>query len=143
MERLRPSLGERTISIDVPESLPPVLADAVLLDIVVTNLLDNVGAHSAADAPVAIRANADGGWVQLVVEDGGPGVPADAIDFLFDRFRRGSTRSEGSRRGLGIGLSVVRGLVDAMSGQVTADRSSLGGLAVTVRLRPAPIDPER
>ena len=143
VERLRPSLGERTISVDVPESLPPVLADAVLLDIVVTNLLDNVGAHSAADAPVAVRANADGGSVQLVVEDGGPGVPADAIGFLFDRFRRGPTRSEGSRRGLGIGLSVVRGLVDAMSGQVTADRSPLGGLAVTVRLRPAPVDPER
>ena len=48
VERLRPSLGERSISVDVPESLPPVLADAVLLDIVVTNLLDNVGAHSAA-----------------------------------------------------------------------------------------------
>jgi two-component system sensor histidine kinase BaeS len=67
----------------------------------------------------------------------------DVIGSLFDRFRRGPTRSEGSRRGLGIGLSVVRGLVDAMSGQVSADRSPLGGLAVSVRLRPAPLDPDR
>jgi len=48
----------------------------------------------------------------------------------------------GSRRGLGIGLSVVRGLVDAMSGQVRADPSPLGGLAVSVRLRPAPAPAE-
>ena len=143
IDRLRPSLGSRAISVDVPETLPPVLADAVLLDIVVTNLLDNVGAHSAPDAPVSIRANEDDGMVRLVVEDGGPGVPVDVIGSLFDRFRRGPTRSEGSRRGLGIGLSVVRGLVDAMSGQVSADRSPLGGLAVSVRLRPAPLDPDR
>jgi two-component system sensor histidine kinase KdpD len=141
--RLRPSLGERTITLDVPDTLPPVLADAVLLDIVVTNLLDNVGAHSAPNAPVAIRADQVGGMVRLVVEDGGPGVPAEALGSLFERFRRGPSRSEGSRRGLGIGLSVVRGLVDAMKGQVSADRSPLGGLAVSVRLRPAPAEPER
>jgi two-component system sensor histidine kinase KdpD len=142
VERLRPSLGERSIRVDIPDSLPPVLADAVLLDIVVTNLLDNVGAHSAPDAPVSIRANEDDGMVRLVVEDGGPGVPTHAIDSLFERFRRGPAPSPGSRRGLGIGLSVVRGLVDAMSGQVTAERSPLGGLAVSVRLRPAPAPAE-
>jgi len=142
VERLRPSLGERSIAVDVPDSLPPVLADAVLLDIVVTNLLDNVGAHSAPDASVSIRANEEDGMVLLVVEDGGPGVPAEALGSLFERFRRGPSPSMGSRRGLGIGLSVVRGLVDAMSGQVSADPSPLGGLAVSVRLRPAPAPAE-
>ena len=83
-----------------------------------------------------------GGGLRLVVEDGGPGVPQEAVGSLFERFRRGPTRSAGSRRGLGLGLSVVRGLVDAMSGQVSADRSPLGGLAVTVRLRPAPAPAE-
>ena len=110
VERLRPSLGKRAIQVDVPDSLPPVLADAVLLDIVVTNLLDNVGAHSRSDAPVAIHADVDDGMVRLVVEDGGPGVPGDALGSLFERFRRSPSRSEGSRRGLGIGLSVVRGV---------------------------------
>ncbi len=129
IDRLRPSLGERSIRIDVPETLPPVLADAVLLDIVITNLLDNVHAHAAPDAPVSIHAMDDGDMVRLVVEDGGPGVPGDELGTLFERFRRGPTRAQGSRRGLGIGLSVVRGLVDAMSGQVSAERSPLGGLA--------------
>ena len=143
VERLRPSLGDRALRIDVPDSLPPVLADAVLLDVVVTNLLDNISAHSAPDAPVSIRATEGDGMVRLIVEDGGPGVPADALGSLFDRFRRGPTTTPSARRGLGIGLSVVRGLVEAMSGQVTAERSPLGGLAVTVRLRPAPAGPDR
>jgi two-component system sensor histidine kinase KdpD len=142
LERVRPRLGERSVQIDVPDTLPPVLADAVLLDVVVTNLLDNVSAHSAPDAAVSIRAAEDNGMVRLTVEDGGPGVPAEALGSLFERFRRGPTRSTGSRRGLGIGLSVVRGLVDAMAGQVSADRSPLGGLAVTVSLRRA-VDPDR
>ena len=143
VERLRPSLGDRSLRIDVPDSLPPVLADAVLLDVVVTNLLDNITAHTSPDAAVSIRATEDDGMVRLIVEDGGPGVPAEALGSLFDRFRRGPITTRGARRGLGIGLSVVRGLVEAMAGNVTAERSPLGGLAVTVRLRPAPANPER
>ena len=141
LERVRASLGERSVRVDVPDTLPPVLADAVLLDVVVTNLLDNISAHSAPDAAVSIRATEGDGMVRLTVEDGGPGVPAEALGTLFERFRRGPTRSTGSRRGLGIGLSVVRGLVDAMAGQVSADRSPLGGLAVTVSLRRA-VEPD-
>ena len=143
VERLRPSLGDRSLRIDVPDTLPPVLADAVLLDVVVTNLLDNISAHSAPDAAVSIRATEGDGMVRLIVEDGGPGVPTEVLGSLFDRFRRGPTRTPSARRGLGIGLSVVRGLVEAMSGHVTAERSPLGGLAVTVRLRPAPAGPDR
>jgi two-component system sensor histidine kinase KdpD len=143
VERLRPGFGDRSIRIDVPDDLPPVLADAVLLDVVVTNLLDNVVAHARPDAAMAISGTADGDGVRLVVEDGGPGVPDEALATLFERFRRLPVPTEGSRRGLGIGLTVVRGLVDAMAGQVSASRSQLGGLAVTIRLRQAPLGPER
>jgi two-component system sensor histidine kinase KdpD len=132
------------LTVSIPETLPPVLADAVLLDIVVTNLLDNVAVHTADDVPVSIRASAaDDGMVELVVEDQGSGVPAAVLPRLFERFRRATPRPEGSRRGLGIGLSVVRGLVEAMGGQVTAASGRSGGLAVTVSLRQAPADPER
>ena len=143
VDRLRPSLGDRSLLIDVPDTLPPVLADAVLLDVVITNLLDNISAHSTPEAAVSIRATEDDGMVRLVVEDGGPGVPTEVLGSLFDRFRRGPATTRSARRGLGIGLSVVRGLVEAMSGNVTAERSPLGGLAVTVRLRPAPAGPDR
>jgi two-component system sensor histidine kinase KdpD len=144
VDRVRPSLGERPLRIDVPDDLPPILADAVLFDAVVTNLLDNVVAHTPPDAPVAISAaHGEGESVRLVVEDGGPGVAPEILATLFERFRRVPPRVEGSRRGLGVGLSVVRGLVEAMAGQVSAAPSQVGGLAVTVTLRTAPGEPRR
>jgi two-component system, OmpR family, sensor histidine kinase KdpD len=142
IDRLRPSLGARPITISIPDTLPPVLADAVLLDIVVTNLLDNIVAHTRDDVSVAISAaaNADS-TVTLNVEDGGAGVPAEELGQLFERFRRATPRPEGSRRGLGIGLSVVRGLVESMGGQVAAAASPIGGIAISITLRQAPAEP--
>ena len=71
----------------------------------------------------------------MVVEDAGPGVPGPAMAHLFERFYRGPRR-QGSRSegGSGIGLAVVKGLVEAMGGSVEARPSELGGLAVAVRL---------
>jgi two-component system, OmpR family, sensor histidine kinase KdpD len=144
VERLRPSLASRSLTISIPDTLPPVMADAVLLDIVVTNLLDNVVAHTKDDVPVAISATANqDATVTLTVEDGGEGVAPEQLGLLFERFRRANPRAEGSRRGLGIGLSVVRGLVDAMGGRVAAASSAAGGLAINVTLRQAPAEPDR
>ena len=76
---------------------------------------------------------ADDGFVDLLVEDGGPGVPDEDLDRLFEKFyRRRTVRS--ARAGLGIGLSVARGLVEAIGGQLSAERSGLGGLAIRFRL---------
>ena len=144
VDRMRPSLGARPITISIPDSLPPVLADAVLFDIVLTNLLDNIVAHAGPEASVTITAAPKGAdAVTLAVEDGGRGVPPEQLAALFERFRRETPRPEGSRRGLGIGLSVVRGLVEAMGGQVAAGASPTGGLAITVTLRQAPREPGR
>ncbi|MGH2408700.1 MAG: sensor histidine kinase, partial [Candidatus Limnocylindrales bacterium] len=72
--------------------------------------------------------------VRLRVEDGGPGVPPDDVGHIFERFYRVRRPGEGSRRGLGIGLSVVKGLVEAMGGTVRAEASAMGGLAVELDL---------
>ena len=79
---------------------------------------------------------------RLTIEDDGPGVPPDELDLIFDRFRRGpATRGEaGPRRGMGIGLSIVRGMTEAMGGTAIATRGRLGGLAVTLDL-PAAHEP--
>ena len=146
VDRMRPSLGPRPVTISIPDALPPVLADAVLFDIVLTNLLDNIVSHTPEDAAVAITAGMEAGagaGIALAVEDGGRGVPPEQLAAMFERFRRAAPRPEGSRRGLGIGLSVVRGLVEAMGGQVAAAASRSGGLAVTVTLRQAPTEPGR
>jgi two-component system sensor histidine kinase KdpD len=132
--RLGPSLPPDRLSVDLPADLPPVRVDAVYLDEAVTNLLDNAARH-ADGAPVRIVALAsDPERVRLTIEDGGPGVPAADVDHIFERFYRVRRPGEGSRRGLGIGLSVVKGLVQAMGGTVRAEASALGGLAVALDL---------
>jgi two-component system sensor histidine kinase KdpD len=140
-DRLRPRLGGRLIEIDVPDDLPPVLVDEVFIDQALTNLLENAIKYTGPAARIRIQAgrgseepDAAGRTIILTLEDDGPGVPDDAIERLFDRFFRIRRRGEPSRPGSGIGLTVVRGLVEAMGGRVRASRSSLGGLAIELTL---------
>jgi two-component system, OmpR family, sensor histidine kinase KdpD len=146
VERLRPALGKRDVRVTLPDDLPPVAGDAVLLDAVVSNLVENAAHHAPSPAAVAISATRNDGTVELAVDDAGPGVPADGLDRLFDKFFRVDRAGEGSRRGMGIGLSVVRGLTEAMGGRVAAERSSLGGLRVVVGIpiaaEPPPAGPD-
>jgi two-component system sensor histidine kinase KdpD len=141
VDRLRPMLEDREIRIDLPEDLPPVRADAVLLDTVIGNLLENSGRHAPPPAVLAISARNEGDQIRLVVEDGGPGVPDGALAQLFDKFYRTERRTQGARPGLGVGLAIVRGFAEAMAGGVAADRSPLGGLRVSVTLPVAAAPP--
>jgi two-component system sensor histidine kinase KdpD len=134
VDRLRPILGDRPITISIPDELPPVRADAVLLDGLLTNLVENVARHATPPAPLRISATAEGGLVRLAVEDGGPGVPAAERDRLFEKFYRSPAAAESSRRGLGVGLAIVRGMTEAIGGTVNAEASSLGGLLIEVDL---------
>ncbi len=139
---LRPRLAAgapRAIEVAVPDDLPPVLADAVLLDVALGNVVDNALAHTPAGARVRVTAREDGaGWAALVVDDAGPGVPADALPHLFERFYRVRSGAEGSRRGMGLGLAIAKGFVEAMGGSIAAEASGLGGLGVRIRLPVAP-----
>lgn len=142
VRRLASLLGERPVTVEVADDLPPVLVDPVLLDAVMSNLLENAARYSVRTAPVRITARTGGfGYVEMVVEDGGPGVPAMALDRVFDKFFRVGRPGEGARRGLGIGLTIVRGFVEAMGGHARAGRSELGGLAVHLTLPIAPAPP--
>jgi two-component system sensor histidine kinase KdpD len=164
VDRLRPRLGGRAIDVDVPDDLPPALVDEVFIDEVLTNLLENAIKYTGPSARVRIRAAitparavasvaTEAEWsdsgaplppptdtavprptILLTVEDDGPGVPEDAVGRLFDRFFRVRRKGEPSRPGSGIGLTVVRGLVEAMGGRVRASRSALGGLAIDLTL---------
>jgi two-component system sensor histidine kinase KdpD len=132
--------ARRHVTLDLPHDLPPVLADEVFVGQVLANTVDNAAKYGGPDVPIRISARSIGdGIIRATIEDGGPGVPADAIPRLFEKFFRVPRKGEGSRRGTGIGLSVVRGLVEAMGGQVHARPSSLGGLAIDVDLREAPV----
>lgn len=125
----------------VEGELPPVRVDEVYLDVVLTNILENAARH-APDAVVRIMARTPRpGTVELRFDDGGPGVPVEDVPHLFEKFYRVHRPGEGSRRSLGIGLTVVRGLVEAMGGRVRAGPSELGGLSVEIMLQAGALPP--
>ena len=135
--RLRGQLADHPVTVDLPHDLPSVRADATLLSQALTNLLENAARYAPPGAPIAIRASSrpDRATVTLVVEDGGAGVPPEALPHLFERFYRAPKPSvAGARRGFGLGLAVVHGMVSAMGGTVHADASPLGGLAISLEL---------
>ena len=125
--------------VGIPDDLPPVMVDAVLFDVALGNVLDNAAMHAPPDAESSsARPRPDEGTVLLAVDDAGPGVPADALPHLFDRFYRVRAGQEQARHGLGMGLAIARGFVEAMGGTIEAEPSPLGGLGIRIRLPAAP-----
>jgi two-component system sensor histidine kinase KdpD len=122
--------GGRGLEVDVPETLPRIDADAGLLERAIANIVANAMAASAPDAPVRVRASAAGGRVELRVIDRGPGVPRDQRDRIFRPFQRLGDR--GSRNGVGLGLAVAKGFVEAMDGELAVEDTPGGGLTMVI-----------
>ncbi|HEX7496165.1 MAG TPA: ATP-binding protein [Candidatus Limnocylindrales bacterium] len=129
------------LRVELAESLPPVLADQLYLSQVLANLLENAIRHGGEAIRIRASQGPDG-FVEISVEDDGPGVPKAALPHLFEKFYQAGPPGEGKRRGMGIGMTVVEGLTRAMRGEVEAGRSELGGLRVDVRLQPALVPDE-
>jgi two-component system sensor histidine kinase KdpD len=137
---VEPLAEGRTLTVDVPGEAM-VLGDPVLLEEALVNLLENAVRHTPDGTTIRVAAVAvDPGFVRLTVEDSGPGVPLEAQPRLFDKFYRYPARPSAPRAGTGIGLAVVRGLVEALGGTARARRSALGGLAIDLELPAAPVD---
>jgi two-component system sensor histidine kinase KdpD len=121
------------VVLDVPEEIPDVVADAGLLERVIVNLVANAQRH--APEPPLLTAAPAGDRVELRVVDTGPGIAVSDRDRVFLPFQRlGDT----SPAGLGLGLALSRGLVEAMAGTLRLDETAGGGLTVTVSLPAVP-----
>ncbi|MCE3554540.1 DUF4118 domain-containing protein [Pseudonocardia sp. RS11V-5] len=118
------------ITLEIPADLPAVIADVGLLERVVANLVDNALRHGDG-APVVLRASAHQGRAELRVVDSGPGVPRKKRDKLFAPFQQLGDRHT---TGVGLGLSVARGLTEVMAGTLDAEDTPGGGLTLVVSL---------
>ena len=127
-------LAERghLIHLDVPETLPMVDADPVLLERAIANIVDNALRFAPPGAPVRVEAGSFGGRVDLRVVDTGPGIPIDVRDEVFRPFQRLGDTSAGT--GVGLGLAVARGFVRAMDGELTVDDTPGGGTTMVLSL---------
>ncbi len=124
-----------SVALDIPESLPMVAADRGLLERAVANLVENAVKYAPHGARVLLSASALGGRVELRVVDRGPGVPDVDKERIFEPFQRRGDAPRGD--GVGLGLAVARGFVEAMNGTLTAEDTPGGGLTMVVMLNAA------
>ncbi len=132
------SLAERgePVAIDVPETLARVRVDTALLERAIANLVDNALAWSPDDVEVRVEAAEVGDHVELRVVDRGPGIDPEDKARVFQPFQRLGDRSNGT--GVGLGLAVARGFVQAMHGTILLDDTPGGGATMVVQLPKAP-----
>lgn len=124
------------IGLDAPDPLPPVLADRILVEQVMVNLIRNA-LEAMAEGPrsgdrLTLRLQAEGGMARLDVVDQGPGIPEDVATQLFDPFT--STKSQG----MGMGLNICRSIVELLHGSLSHAPNPGGGTVFTVTLPFAP-----
>jgi two-component system, OmpR family, sensor histidine kinase KdpD len=119
------NLGKRKIITSVPHDLPLVQFDAVLIERVLCNLLENAAKYTLEDATVQISARVGDGNLEVSVADNGPGIPPGKEKEIFEKFMRGSTES--AIPGVGLGLAICRSIVEAHHGKIWAERAPEGG----------------
>jgi two-component system sensor histidine kinase KdpD len=124
-----------SVKLDVPETLPRVLADPGLLERALANVIANAVRFSPAGSPPRVLAGVVDGVVDVRVVDRGPGVPRAERDRLFKPFQR--LGDSGQSEGVGLGLAVAKGFLEAMGGEIEADETPGGGLTIVARLRAA------
>jgi two-component system sensor histidine kinase KdpD len=131
----------RDVAIRIPDDVPDVVADPALLERALANLVANALRFSPPDTPPMVTASALAGHVELRVIDTGPGVPREDWDRIFLPFQRLGDRD--NTVGVGLGLALSRGLVEAMSGTLVPELTPGGGLTMTISLPavPAPAVP--
>ena len=129
---LRQALGTRVIRTRIPADLPLLRFDAVLLERVLSNLLENAAKYTPPASTITIAARVREDWVDVTVDDDGPGLPPGREEALFEKFARG--QQESALPGVGLGLAICRAIVEAHGGRIAAGRSAEGGAAITFSL---------
>jgi two-component system sensor histidine kinase KdpD len=139
LRAMKEPLVAHQIIIDLPIDLPLLEFDAVLIDRVLCNLLDNVAKYAPAGGRICIGAEKKQHEVWVSVADDGPGLPENLKDQIFEKFTRGE--KESTKAGVGLGLSICKAIIEAHDGKIWANNKSPHGSIFTFSL-PLGIPPE-
>jgi two-component system sensor histidine kinase KdpD len=130
--RLDERMRDHPVTVLLPPDLSLVPIDAVLLEQVFINLLENAAKYTPAGTPVEISAHNVPGAVQVSVADRGPGLPPGEETRIFEKFYRGAAAESG--QGVGLGLTICRGIITAHGGRIWAEPRSGGGIQINFTL---------
>lgn len=130
LDRMEPIMHDRDVQVEIPEDIPAVRMDFVQISQVLTNLLDNAVRYSQPGTPIRVAVSLARDQLRVTVFNEGDPLPDDELDKLFEKFYRLSPASGG----IGLGLSIVRGIVEAHGGRVWAENVGRRGVAVTFTL---------
>jgi two-component system sensor histidine kinase KdpD len=125
LNRMDEPLRAWNVVLRLPKDLPLVPIDAVLLEQVLINLLENAMKYTPKGTVIELSAHQDGSEVVVNVADSGPGIPPDQLDAIFEKFYRLPREREGG--GAGLGLAICRGIVVAHGGRIWAENREGGG----------------
>lgn len=132
LNAIRPALGLRSVRVTLPEGLPMVHIDAVLIERVLVNLLENAGKYTPPDTPITIGAAATSDAVEIWVDDKGPDLPKGREEAIFNKFERG--KKERATPGVGLGLAICRAIANAHGGTIHGKTRPDGSVRFTLRL---------
>ena len=135
---LAPLIEDRGVELSISGEAPHVLGDLDRLQQVIANLVDNASRHVGPGGHVRVGLSAEDRWAVLTVADDGPGIPPEDLPHLFDRFYRSQPSRDRSTGGAGLGLAIVRAIVDAHDGRIDAENLPGGGSQFRVRLPALP-----
>ena len=124
--------SSHAVLVDLPETLPLVSMDMTLMTQVVLNLLDNAAKYSPEEAPIEIQGKQTGNEVVLSILDQGIGIPETDLPKVFDKFYR--TPLTRSISGIGLGLSISKGIVEAHGGHIWAENRPAGGSVISLAM---------
>ena len=135
LDAVRPALEAKDIRVETQfhEGLKVIAGDSDRLQQVVWNLLSNASKFTPVGGTVGVRISQDETYVQIQVRDTGPGIAADFLPHVFERFRQADGSTTRTHGGLGLGLAIVRHLVELHGGMIAAENSGSGAV-FTVRL---------
>ncbi|MBL8883116.1 MAG: sensor histidine kinase KdpD [Hyphomicrobium sp.] len=135
IDRARKAFPGRKIESTMPDTLPLIRGDAALLEQVMLNLLDNAHKYSDLNSATEVKVTSGPAEIMLTVSDRGIGIPAEALEKVFDKFYR-VAGSDGRAPGTGLGLSICAGIVKGMGGAIKAESPIVDkrGTRITVTL---------
>jgi two-component system sensor histidine kinase KdpD len=134
LARLQRGLSTHVVNVQLPDNFPLILVDGFLLEQALVNLLENASRYTPPGTRIDISARMVGNRVELRIADNGSGLPPGTEDKVFDKFFRATTATADGRRGVGLGLAICQGIVEAHGGNISASNRPSGGAEFVMSL---------